>query len=176
MNIMDLSNLVGILLAVEKSVSVMYIAMFIMAFLVLKRIDSISISLLILCLGQGMASLLLPTLINITTSSELPSLFIWYGSWMSINVICLALLVKFHRFYQFRVSNVAIVIGGTYVLLSAIQGIDFIERALFDSGGFAQIYQISIPAINVGLIPLIAWFGLREVSLQLTHWRQFKEK
>lgn len=175
MNTMDISNLVSLLLAVEESVSVMYIAMFIMAFLVLKRIDSISISLLILCLGQGMASLVLPTLINITTSSDLPSLFIWYGSWISINVICLALLVKFHRFYQFRVSNVAIVIGGAYVLLSAIQGIDFIERALFDSGGFAQIYQISIPSINVGLIPLITWFGLREASLHLAHWRQIKE-
>jgi hypothetical protein len=175
MNDMDINNLVSTLLAVEKSVSVMYIAMFTIAFLVVKKINSISISLLILCLGQGMASLVLAPLMRITTSSELPSLFIWYGSWMSINVICLALLVKFHRYHQFRVSNVAVVIGGAYVFLTAIQGIDFIERALFDSGGFAEMYQITIPAVNVGLIPVIAWLGLRELSLHLAHWRQFEE-
>lgn len=151
-----------ILRSFEEVTSVLYIVLFLVVFFFEKRLSSITVALLVLCLCKGMASLLLPDLLSLASQVGLLYKFAWYGCWMVLNVICIGLILKFHQANNIRASNVAIVVSFAYVLLTVVQAADFIDRATFNSSAFAMLYQISIPAINIGLIPLICYFWLQD--------------
>lgn len=142
--------------------NLVYAVLFLFAFFVEKKLSSVTIALLVLCLSKGIASLLLPSLLELASQAGLQYKFSWYGSWMALNVICIGLILKFHIANQIRASNVALAVSLAYVGLTAIQAIDFIDRATLNSSFFAMVYQISIPTINIGLIPLICYFWLRD--------------
>lgn len=142
--------------------NLVYAVLFLFAFFVEKKLSSVTIALLVLCLSKGIASLLLPSLLELASQAGLQYKFSWYGSWMALNVICIGLILKFHIANQIRASNVALAVSLAYVGFTAIQAIDFIDRATLNSGFFAMVYQISIPTINIGLIPLICYFWLRD--------------
>ncbi len=148
--------------SLEDLTSLVYALLFLIIFFVEKRMSSVTVALLVLCLSKGMASLMLPDLLTLASQVGLQYKFAWYGSWMALNVICIGLILKFHIANQIRASNVALAVSLAYVGFTAIQAIDFIDRATLNSGFFAMVYQISIPTINIGLIPLICYFWLRD--------------
>jgi len=142
--------------------SLVYAALFFFAFFIEKKLSSVTVALLVLCLSKGIASLILPDLLELASQIGLQYKFVWYGSWMFLNVICIGLILKFHISNQIRASNVALTVSLAYVGLTAIQAIDFIDRATLNNGFFAMMYQISIPTINIGLIPLICYFWMQD--------------
>lgn len=146
----------------EDVTSIMYIVLFLAIFFIEKRMSSATVALLVLCLCKGMASLILPDLLTLASQVGLQYKFAWYGSWMALNVICIGLILKFHLANKIRASNVAITVSLAYVVLTVVQALDFIDRATLNSSAFAMIYQISIPTINIGLIPLICYFWLQD--------------
>lgn len=148
--------------AIGDATSLVYAILFIFAFFVEKKLSSITIALLVLCLYKGTASLILPDLLTLASQTGLQYKFAWYGCWMGLNVICIGLILKFHLSHKIRASNVAITVSLAYVMLTVIQALDFIDRATLNSSAFAMIYQISIPTINIGLIPLICYFWLQD--------------
>jgi hypothetical protein len=148
--------------AIGDATSLVYAALFILAFFIEKKLSSITIALLVLCLSKGMASLILPDLLTLASQVGLQYKFAWYGSWMALNVVCIGLILKFHLANKIRASNVAITVSLAYVVLTIVQALDFIDRATLNSSAFAMIYQISIPTINIGLIPLICYFWLQD--------------
>ncbi len=152
------------LTAIADTTSLVYGLLFFTAFFIEKKFSSITVTLLVLFLSKGMVSLVRPDLMVLASNNGLFYKFTWYGSWMLVNIVCLLLIFKFHSINNIRASNVAIVVSMAYVALTCIQAIDFIDRASFDSGFFATVYQLSIPTINIGLIPLICYYWLRDVS------------
>ncbi|TXH93545.1 MAG: hypothetical protein E6Q75_15295 [Rheinheimera sp.] len=152
----------GILKSFEAMTSIMYIVLFLAIFFIEKRMSSTTVALLVLCLCKGIASLLLPDLLTVASQTGLHYKFAWYGCWMGLNVICIGLILKFHLANKIRASNVAITVSLAYVILTVVQAVDFIDRATLNSNAFAMIYQISIPTINIGLIPLICYFWLQD--------------
>lgn len=155
-------NMYESLRAIGDATSLVYATLFILAFFIEKKLSSITITLLVLCLSKGIASLILPDLLTLASQVGLQYKFAWYGSWMALNVICIGLILKFHLANQIRASNVAITVSLAYVLLTIVQALDFIDRATLNSSAFAMLYQISIPTINIGLIPLICYFWLHD--------------
>lgn len=155
-------NMYESLRTIGDATSLVYAALFIFAFFIEKKLSSITIALLVLCLSKGMASLILPDLLTLASQVGLQYKFAWYGCWMGLNVICIGLILKFHLSHKIRASNVAITVSLAYVMLTVVQALDFIDRATLNSSAFAMIYQVSIPTINIGLIPLICYFWLQD--------------
>lgn len=156
------------LTTIADTTSLVYGLLFFTAFFIEKKFSSITVTLLVLFLSKGMVSLVRPELMIIASNNGLFYKFIWYGSWMLVNIICLVLIFKFHSINKIRASNIAIVVSMAYVSLTCIQAIDFIDRASFNSGFFATVYQLSIPTINIGLIPLICYYWFRDVRKSRT--------
>lgn len=148
--------------------SIVYILIFLLAFFFEKKMSSATVALLVLCLTNGIAILLLPDLLEIASKPGLHNKFAWYGSWMLLNVVSIVIILKFHKTHKIRTSKIALAVSFSYVLLTIIQAVDFVDRATLNNGFFAVTYQISIPTINIGLIPLICYFWLldyRKASL-----------
>jgi hypothetical protein len=127
-----------------------------------KKFNSSSIGILVLCLGVGLESIALPNLVQIASTEALLNYFVWYGGWIGLKIICLLLLLKFHRFYQLRVSDLSITLVWYYVISAFIHAIDFIERATFDSGVFATFYQLSNLLLSVLIAPVLGLMFFRE--------------
>ncbi|WP_348731072.1 hypothetical protein [Rheinheimera texasensis] len=164
-------NLYESLKDIGDATSVVYAALFLLAFFFEKKMSSATVALLVLCLTKGIAILLLPYLLEIASASGIHNKFAWYGSWMLLDVICIALILKFHISNKIRASKVALTVSLAYVALTIIQAIDFIDRATIDNGFFATAYQISIPTISIGLIPLICYFWLQDFRKIASHNR-----
>jgi len=52
------------------------------------------------------------------------------------------------------------------VLLVMLQAADFIDVATVKSNLFAPIYQLGVLSVNVGLIPLLLFYWLQELSIR----------
>ncbi len=146
----------------NNSVSLFCSLLLILVFFTDKKFNSSSIGILVLCLGTGLESIALPNLVQIASTEELLNYFVWYGGWIGLKIICLLLLLKFHRFYQLRVSDVSITLVWYYVISAFIHAIDFIERATFDSGVFATFYQLSNLLLGVLIGPVVGLMFFRE--------------
>lgn len=155
-------NLYETLKTIGDATSIVYVGIFLLAFFFEKKLSSATLTLLVLCLTNGIAILLLPGLLEIASRTGLHNKFAWYGSWMLLNLISIVLILKFHVTHKIRASKVALSVSFSYVLLTAIQAIDFIDRATLNNGFFAVAYQISIPTISIGLIPIICYFWLQD--------------
>lgn len=127
-----------------------------------KKFTSSALGMLILCLGQSMGTVLTPNLIEIASTEALLNYFAWYGSWILLYITCLALLLKFHRFYQLRLSDVSFTLVWYYVALSLIQVVDFIDRATFDTNFFAVFYQLGGLLLGTFIAPVVGLLFLRE--------------
>jgi hypothetical protein len=167
-------NLYESLKDIGDATSVVYAALFLLAFFFEKKMSSATVALLVLCLTKGIAILLLPYLLTVASEPGIHNKFAWYGSWMFLNVLCIVLISKFHIANQIRASKVALTVSLAYVAFTIIQAIDFIDRATLDNGFFATAYQISIPTINIGLIPLICYFWLQDFRKVALHNRGIK--
>lgn len=168
---MDLSVLSDFLVAVNKKETITAInstASLLCSLLLLlvlftdKKFSSSSIGILVLCLGEGLESIALPSLIKVASTEAVLNYFVWYGGWIVLHLTCLALLIKFHRFYQLRASDVSYTLAWYYFIAMVIQAIDFIDRATVDSGFFATFYQLSTLTMNFAMAPLAGLLFFRE--------------
>jgi hypothetical protein len=165
---MDLSVLNDWVVQVNSSVSLLCILLLLVVFFADKHFNSSSIGLLVLCLGEGISSIATPHLRDIASTPAPLNFFAWYGGWMIMYIICLALLLKFHRIFRLRVSDVSLTIAGYYAILTIIQAVDFIDRATFDSGIFAKFYQLSTLLMIIFVVPVVGFMFWREHSKRLS--------
>lgn len=147
---------------VNNSVSLFCSLLLILVLFTDKKFNSSSIGILVLCLGVGLESIAFPNLVQISSTEALLNYFVWYGGWIGLKIICLLLLLKFHRFYQLRVSDVSLTLVWYYVFSAFVQAIDFIDRATFDSGVFATFYQLSNLLLCVLIAPVVGIMFFRE--------------
>jgi len=127
-----------------------------------KKFSSASIGILVLCLGKGLESIAFPHLLKIASTDALLNIFAWYGGWISLHIVCLALLVKFHRFFQLRPTDVCYLLAWYYVIAILVEAIDFIERATLNIGFCATFYQLSSLILSASIVPLVTIVFLRD--------------
>jgi hypothetical protein len=168
---MDLSVLSDMLVRVNKTESIITInstvsllcsLLLILVLFTDKKFSSSSIGILVLCLGEGLESIALPNLLEVASTEAILNYFVWYGGWIVLHITCLALLLKFHRFYQLRVSDLSYILAWYYVVSIFIQATDFIDRVTIDSGFFATLYQFSTLSLNILIAPVAGLLFFRE--------------
>jgi hypothetical protein len=150
------------IITINSTVSLLCSLLLILVLFTDKKFSSSSIGILVLCLGEGLESIALPNLLEVASTPGLLNYFVWYGGWIVLHITCLALLLKFHRFYQLRASDVSYILAWYYVVSIFIQATDFIDRATLDSGFFANFYQFSTLAFNILIAPVAGLLFFRE--------------
>lgn len=151
-----------VIVATDSSVSMFCILLLILVLFVDKKLSSSSIGILVLCLGEGLGSILLPSMIQIASTEALLNYFVWYGGWMALHIACMTLLLKFHRVYRLRVSDVSMTLAWYYAILVFMEGVDFIDRATLDSGFFATFYQLGNILLGALIGPVVGLLFFRE--------------
>jgi len=168
---MDLSALnnwlVGInnndsITAVNNAVSLFCILLLILVLLIDRKLSSSSIGIMVLCLGEGLESILMPSMIRIASTESPLNYFAWYGGLIAMHLTCMAVLLKFHLAYNLRVSDVSITLAWYYALSVIMQAIDFIDRATFDTGFFATFYQLGNLLLGTLVAPIAGLVFFRE--------------
>lgn len=159
--------------SVNSTMALLSILLLIVALWMDKKFSSASIGILVLSLGKAFETVALPHLFKIASTDALLNIFVWYGGWISLYLVCLALLVKFHQFFHLRPADVCYVLAWYYVFAIFLETIDFIEQATTNTGLFATIYRTTGLLSSLGLVPMIAlvffWEygrGRRQLKLQ----------
>jgi len=150
------------MIAENSSISIVCCLLLLVVLYSNKKFNSTSIGITVLCLSQCIGTVVMLKVVEIASVEALFNYFVWYASWIVLYTTCLALLLKFHRFFQLRLSDVSLAIVFFYIVDIWVQAIDFIDRATFDTGYFAAIYQISGLLISYLTIPVVALMVVRE--------------
>lgn len=150
------------IVAINNTVSLCCGLLLVFVLLTDKKFSSSSIGILVLCLGEGLESIALPNLAQIAATEALLNYFVWYGGWIGLHIICLLLLLKFHRFYRLRLSDVSLTLVCYYVASSFLQVIDFVDRATIDTGIFATVYQLGNLLLDTLIVPAVGLMLFRE--------------
>ncbi|MBU1437251.1 MAG: hypothetical protein KKF79_07770 [Gammaproteobacteria bacterium] len=139
----------------EKHVFLVYFMLFLAAIAQDKRVSSLVIGLFVLCASQALSVGAAPDLYLIATPSGIAYKFVWYGFWLLTNLMFVWLIYQLHLIHEARVSMTTTAISLQIVLNSVLQLLDFSDRATADIQLFAVAYQILIPTLTVGIVPLI---------------------
>lgn len=151
---MSVEFLKAIVLA-EKHIFFMYCMLLIAAIAQDKRVSSLVIGIFVLCAFQALSVGVTPTLYQLSTPTGIAYKFIWYGFWLLTNLMFVWMIYQLHIIQQARVTLTTKAISLQIVLNSLFHTLDFTGRATFDSHIFAAVYQIAIPALTVGIVPVI---------------------
>lgn len=129
-----------------------------------KKLNSITISFFVICLSLVLSRLLTPALYEISSGPTVLHKFVWYGSWIIIDVFCIWLIYYMHLVQKLHATQLSIMTSLICIATALIQAIDFIDRATLQSNFFASAYQMLLAVINVGCIPFTAYFWLVEIQ------------
>ncbi|MBN8444945.1 MAG: hypothetical protein J0M22_05670 [Gammaproteobacteria bacterium] len=143
-----------------------YLGLLLLAIVSERRLTSVSVTMAVVALSACVASLAVTPLYKWASDEHVLSKFSWYGSWMVLNLLALWLLISLHRTLGLRVSRMGLASAAALVLLVLLQAIDFIDVATVQSNLFAPIYQLGVLSVNVGLIPLLLFYWLQELSIR----------
>jgi hypothetical protein len=67
------------------------------------------------------------------------------------------MIYQFHLMQKLRATSISIAVSMLILSNTAIQVLDFIDRATANSGLIANIYQLFIPASNIAIIPVVIY-------------------
>lgn len=127
-----------------------------------RKVSSVVISFLVLALSSGIMSAATPMLYEISSQSGIIYKLAWYGGFAFVDCVSLYLLFKLHELLRQNVSLVAVVLGCALLIFTLLQSLRFIDRFMFNSDLFADLYRNAIPALNIILVPTLIFFWLRE--------------
>lgn len=152
---MDLSGVERLLFTLDKSVFLINFVLLLIAILLEKKVSSLVISLLVLVLANGLMTSLSPLIFDIARQPDIGFKFVWYGGFALIDCLAVFLLYKFHLMLKQNVSLIANIVGLVFLILATLQTIRFVDRLVLELDWLASVYRLSIPLLNVGLIPVI---------------------
>ncbi|HEY0921429.1 hypothetical protein [Rheinheimera pacifica] len=159
---MDWSYLQGFLFEMGKFVFVSNFVLLIIAVAFERKVSSVVISFIVLALSSGIMSAATPMLYEISSQPGIIYKLVWYGGFAFIDCVSLYLLFKLHKLLRQNVSLVAIVLGCALLIFTLLQSLRFIDRFIFNTEVFAELYRNAIPALNIILVPMLIFFWLRE--------------
>lgn len=139
-------------------VDILSVASCVLIFVVLfadKKLSSMSIVLIVFCIGEGFNGISLPHLRNLSGLTADYSYAGWYLGWMFQFIVWLVLLLKLHQHLRIHLSNMALLIAWYYTTSIIIQAVDFIDRLTVNSGAFSQIYQLYNLYLSLLIIPIV---------------------
>lgn len=140
-----------------------YLSLIVAALLYERKLNSITISIFVIYLSWISSRVLTPVLYDLASGPELYTKFVWYGSWILCDVFCIWLIYYLHKVQNLRATQLSLVVSMSFIVMSLIQAIDFIDRATFQSNFFATAYQLLIATMNTFMLPVILYFWFAEI-------------
>ncbi len=140
-----------------------YLLLLVAALLYERKLNSVTITIFVIYLSIISSILLTPVLYDLAAGKEVYHKFMWYGSWIIIDVFCIWLIYYLHKVQQLRASLLSLVVSMSFIATSLIQAIDFVDRATLQSNFFATGYQVLMAIFNTCTLPLITYFWLVEI-------------
>jgi len=156
------NEFVTLILSFEKNIFFGYVLLLCLSIVVYRKISSVTTALFALCCWHSFSIAVVPFLYQLASHEGIIYKFSWYGSWIISNLFFIWMIYQFHLVQKFRASSVAIAVSTLMLSLSALQAVDFIDRATANSGLVANFYQLFIPAANIAIIPVVTYLWLYE--------------
>lgn len=151
------NELVQLMLSFDKHIFVGYAALLVASVIIYKQISSVTTAFFTLCCWQALSVAMIPYLYQLASNNGIIYKFCWYGAWTLSNLFFIWMIYQFHLMQKLRATSIAIAVSMLILSNTAIQVLDFIDRATANSGLMANIYQLFIPACNIAIIPLVIY-------------------
>jgi len=151
------NDFVELMLSYAKHIFFGYAVLLVIAVIIYKQISSITTAFFGLCCWQAFSVALTPFLYQIASNSGILYKFSWYGAWILSNLFFIWMIYQFHLIQKLRATSISIAVSMLILLNTAIQVLDFIDRATANNGLMANIYQLVIPASNIAIIPVVIY-------------------
>lgn len=162
---MSWSTIDSVLFALDKIIFIAYFVLLVSAMLLQRKVSSFVITLIVLTVANGAMTSLSPMLYQYAAQPGLIAKFTWYASFALIDMLALFLLYKFHQLLKQNVCFIANLVGVFFVTFTTLQTLRFVDRFVFNTEFFQQIYQHAIPALNIVLVPIIVISWVSEMKL-----------
>lgn len=140
-----------------------YLLLLVASLLYERKLNSVTITIFVIYFSIISSILLVPVFYGLAAGTEIYHKFMWYGSWIIIDVFCIWLIYYLHKVQKLRATQLSLVVSMSFIATSLIQAVDFIDRATLQSNFFATAYQVLIAIFNTGMLPLIIYFWLVEI-------------
>lgn len=141
-----------------------YLLLLVAALLYERKLNSVTITIFVVYFSIISSILLTPVLYQLALGKEVYHKFVWYGSWITIDVFCIWLIYYLHQVQKLRATLLSLVVSLSFIATSLIQAVDFIDRATLQSNFFATAYQVLMAAFNTCTLPLILYFWWVEIQ------------
>ncbi|RVU31273.1 hypothetical protein EOE67_19955 [Rheinheimera riviphila] len=151
------NEFVAFMISLDRYVFVGYLLLLIIALLVNKKISSVTTAFFTLCCWQALSVSVSQFLYEQASHDGILYKFFWYGAWTVSNLFFIWMIYQFHLMQKLRATSIAIAVSMLILSNTAIQVLDFIDRATANSGLMANIYQLFIPASNIAIIPVVIY-------------------
>lgn len=151
------NELVELMLSFDKHIFIGYAALLVAAVVIEKKVTSITTAFFTICCWQALSVALIPYLYEQASNDGILYKFFWYGAWTVSNLFFIWMIYQFHLMQKLRATSIAIAVSMLILSNTAIQVLDFIDRATANSGLMANIYQMFIPASNIAIIPVVIY-------------------
>ncbi len=133
-----------------------------------RKVTSMTITIIVILLHEYFSDSIFDELYIIASPDGILHKFYWYGTWTFVNMISIYLIYYLHSRIQIRIASAAYFYSCLILMYSFAQLIDFFDRATFDSGFFAEAYQLSIFVGNVAMPFLLTALWLNDKRLNRT--------
>lgn len=140
-----------------------YLLLLVASILYERKLNSVTITIFVVYISIISAILLTPLFYGLATGKELYHKFMWYGGWIIIDVFCIWLIYYLHKVQKLRATQLSLVVSMSFIAMSLIQAVDFIDRATLQSNFFATAYQVLIATLNTCMLPVILYFWFAEI-------------
>lgn len=161
---MELTN-EFLLTAAHYKMIVLYVV-FLLVTIIDRKVTSMTVTIIVILLHEYFSDAIFDSLYKIASKDGISFKFAWYGTWTFVNMISIYLIYYLHSRLQLRITHAAYFYSCLLLMYSAAQFIDFFDRATFNSGFFAEMYQISIFSGNMVMPFLLTAFWLNDKRLR----------
>lgn len=162
---MNWSEIDAVLFSLDKIIFIAYFVLLVLVMLFQRKVSSFVITLVVLSVANGAMTSISPMLYQFSSGPGLASKFTWYASFALIDMLAVFLLYKFHFLLKQNVSFVANLTGMFFVTFATLQTLRFIDRFIFDTEYFLQIYRYGIPALNLVLVSVATLSLIYEIKI-----------
>ncbi len=130
-----------------------------------RKVTSMTITIIVILLHEYFSDSIFDELYKLASQDGILNKFYWYGTWTFVNMMSIYLIYYLHSRIQIRLASAAYFYSCLILMYSLAQLIDFFDRATFDTGLFAEIYQTSIFVGNVAMPFLLTALWLNDKRL-----------
>ncbi|GAB2933306.1 hypothetical protein [Rheinheimera gaetbuli] len=162
---MNWSEIDAVLFSLDKIIFIAYFVLLVLVMLFQRKVSSFVITLVVLSVANGTMTSLSPMLYQLSSQPGIVSKFTWYASFALIDMVAVFLLYKFHYLLKQNVSFVANLTGMFFLTFATLQTARFIDRFIFDTEVFLQIYRYGIPSLNIAQVCVVVIGLIYQIKL-----------